>query len=244
MEEKILETLESIGMNKNEAKVYLYLSTNKPSLARDITKGTKIHKANTYEALKGLSSKGFIEEILRENKRLFVALNPKVILDYINKKEKEIKQIISILPTLSHKDSGEEELSLTKGIFSARNALLDLLKYQTEIYSYSIPSTTEEFFGTWFFEEFHKLRIKKKIPMRLIYDEELKDLFKKLNKLKHTQVLHSGFPTSTLSFITICNNTVLTIVLSNPVMVIKVTNKELANSYKDYFEVLWKNSKK
>ncbi|MFH1248587.1 MAG: helix-turn-helix domain-containing protein [archaeon] len=245
MQEKVIGALKSIGFSKNETIVYLDLVRNKPSLANEITRRTKVYKSNTYEALKGLIAKGFVEEVFKENKRFFAAKNPQFLIDYLSQKEREMKQIIPIITTHFNEDSyNEQEVSLTNGILAARNSILDLLKSDSEICSYSVPSEFLDVLGDWFMDRFHKKRIERKIPLRMVFDENFEEGIKKLNKMPYTEAHHSGLSYSSSTFISICGDTVLTIVLSDPIYVLTVKNREIVKSYRDYFEIIWKNSKK
>ena len=245
MQEKVIEALKSIGLSKTETIVYLDLVKNKPSLANEITRRTKVHKSNTYEALNGLIAKGFVEEVFKANKRFFSARDPRFLIDYLYQKEMEMKQIIPLITSSFNEDSyNEQEVSLSNGIVAARNSMLDLLKSDSEICSYSVPSGILEVLGEWFIDTFHKKRVERKIPLRMVFDENFEEGIKKLNKMPYTEAHHFGLPYSSSTFISLCKDIVLTIVLSNPIYVLKVKNKEIAKSYKDYFEIIWKNSKK
>jgi sugar-specific transcriptional regulator TrmB len=243
MEERIKNLLRSIGLGKNEVAVYMNLAGRKSSSALEITNRTKLHKANTYDALNSLIEKGFVVEISQDKKRSFRALDPKKIVDYLKQKHKEAEEIIPFMRTPTHTQDEGEEVSTSKGLFASRNALSSLLQNQKPIYVFGVSPEISEILGEGFLKEFHKQRTQKKIPMKLIFNNKSKEEILRLNNLLHTEARLSGVSTTSLALTYVCNNTVLHSVL-NPISVIEIRNKEIAEAYRSYFDALWKKSKK
>ncbi|MBU0466530.1 MAG: hypothetical protein KJ718_02205 [Nanoarchaeota archaeon] len=242
MEENIFRTLREIGLTKNETVVYLDLLTQKSSSAGDITKRTKLHKANTYAALQGLSEKGFIATILQEEKRLFRAQNPNSMVDYVRQKEKELLKIIPTLRTIERQDSTDDnEVSMVNGILASRNALFSILRFNKPLAIYGMPSTIYDVLGEGFFQDFHKQRVRKKIPMKLIFNEN-QDEISSLNKLDLTEARYSELIGSFAPTI-LCDNTIIMLVLTKPVSAIEIKNRSIADGYRGHFEILWKHAK-
>ena len=88
MEERIVDVFRSIGLSKNEIIVFLDLISYKTSSALNISSRTKLHRANVYDALKRLIDKGFVTEVLQNEKRSFRALDFEKIKVYLRQKEK------------------------------------------------------------------------------------------------------------------------------------------------------------
>ncbi len=169
MEEKITQIFRSIGLSKNEIKVYLDLIRNNSSCALAISKRLGIHRPNAYDALNGLIEKGFVQVTIKDNKRIFYAISPNKIKDYLMQKKQELDSIIPDLIEFSERKDNQEEVSITKGIFALRNAIMSLLEESKTINVYGIPLGSEEILGKGFLDDFHDTRIKKKILMRHIY---------------------------------------------------------------------------
>ena len=159
MEEKITEVLSSIGLNRTEIKIYLDLVINNASSALEISNRTKIYRANTYDTLRRLVEKGFVKEALRDNKKVFHAIGPERIKDYIKQKEQEIDSIIPRIKEISNNEAKKEDISVTRGVFAFREALLGLLELNQPINVFGIPTDAIEKLGGGFLTEFHKQRI-------------------------------------------------------------------------------------
>ena len=86
--------------------------------------------------------------------------------------------------------------------------------------------------------------IKRKMVMKHIYDEDATKRIQQLNKMHYTHARYlpkmKDSPVST----NICGDEIVFILWSESPYLIKIKNKEIASSYKNYFELLWKMSKK
>lgn len=243
MEAKVISILESIGLNKNEIKIYLDLISHDGSSALEISKRTKIHRSNTYDAIRKLIERGFIREIVDEKKRMFKAVEPEKILDYIKQQEQEVNAVMPFLKNLSCESNEGEGVSIARGIFAVRESLNGLLELRQPIEVFGASKSAIDTLGTGFMKEFHAERVRKKVSMKHIYSIDTIDRIHQLKKVKLLDV--KCFPNKYCSIVTtnICGDTVLLLVFSSPVTSITIKNKEIADSYRQYFEVLWKQAK-
>ncbi|MBR9706580.1 TrmB family transcriptional regulator [Candidatus Pacearchaeota archaeon] len=243
MKEKIMQVFKSIGLAKNEIKVYLDLVQYGLSSALEISRRIGIHRPNTYDALRGLIEKGFITETVKENRKCFVAVNPERITEYVMQKKHDVEEVIPYLKDFTKKIEGDEEVYITKGVYAFRNALISLLELNKPINISGIPIGSHDVLGDGFLADFHDRRIKKKILMRHIYNREATDRVKELNKLPYTEAKHLARKYDADVSINICGNVVLMVIFSNPISIIEIKNKEIAATYNKYFEILWKHAK-
>jgi sugar-specific transcriptional regulator TrmB len=244
MEEQIEFVLKSIGLNNSEMDVYFDLLKNGISTALEISRRTKIYRPNTYEALRRLNDKGFVKELMVGDRRAFQALEPEKIVDYIKQKEKEISLIIPKIKSFTKTVSQKESISIAKGVFALKDAYLRMLKLNKPINSYSIPTKAVEIMGEGCskFKEFHRERIKNKIPMRHIYSKNNSKILKKLNKIKYMEARHLARKYDHLVCTTVCGDAVIIAIFSEPIFVIEIKNPQIADSYYKYFEILWSNA--
>jgi hypothetical protein len=80
--------------------------------------------------------------------------------------------------------------------------------------------------------------------MRHIYNQEAKERMDVLNKMKFTEAKHLAGKYDADAPTNICGDTVIFFVFSEPVSVIKIKSKKIADTYKKYFELLWQHAKK
>ena len=244
MEEQIRNTLKSVGMNKNEITVYLDLIKNNGSSALEVSKRTGIHRTNTYDSLNKLSNKGFVTKTGFNHKTVFNAVSPTKIMDYLKQKEQEFEIVLPELEDLASKSSKEQnEISLLEGKFALRNCVEELLEKDSLILVYGASKKTVEAFGEGFLKGFHGKRREKSIKMKHIYNHEEKDRINFLNTLPLTEARALNKKYNTNVCTTICKDTVLFFVHGNPLIIIKIVNPDIAETYKKYFEIMWKTSK-
>ena len=242
-ETRIMNVLEFIGLHKNERIIYLDLLKNGASTAVDISKRTRIHRPNTYDALRKLIDRGFISQTKTPLKNLFQAMEVERIRHYIDQKKQEIEEIIPEIHELSRKVTQKEDILITKGTFGAREALLDLLKQKKEIKVFGSSKQAVEVIGMGFLRDFHKERIKMKIKMLHIYNIDAADRIKHLNRLKYTQARHLSRDYDSIITTLICGDTVLIFVYGQSISVITIKQQEIADTYSRYFDVMWKQTR-
>lgn len=244
--EDITEFLRSIGLGKNETEVYLNLIKRGLSSVLEISKETRIHRSNLYEALENLLKKSLIFKITKNKKSLFYARPPRSLLDYLKNQELELSSIIERLETQHINVNEENQVKFSQGKFALREAILGLLILEKPICVYGIPQKAPDIIGP-ILSAFHKRRIERKILMKHIYnkgDVNGTDRIKVLNQMPYTEAKHLPIkydsPVSTL----VCGNKVLLLMWGGDTTVIEIDNEEVAKSYQNYFELLWKMAKK
>jgi sugar-specific transcriptional regulator TrmB len=246
--EDITEFLRSIGLGKNETEVYLNLVKRGLSSVLEISKETKIHRSNVYEALENLLKKSLIFKITKDKKSLFYARPPRSLLDYLKNRELELNSVIEKLEAQHIKVNEESQVKLSQGKFALREALMSLIHLEKPISVYGIPQKAPDVIGP-ILSTFHNKRIERKIPMRHIYNkgtENEEDRIKALNQMPCTEARHLPMKYDSPVSTNICGNKVILFIWQNSsdVIVIEIENEEVAKSYQNYFELLWKMAKK
>ena len=100
----------------------------------------------------------------------------------------------------------------------------------------------ENKFLKYFFPNFNKLRIKNKIKWKILYDAEVKG--KKITKLPLMETKFLPKEYSSPAVINIYGDKVVNVLWKgdNPVCFM-IINKEIADSYRKWFKLLWKTAK-
>ncbi len=238
--DKIYSVLHSIGFNSNEIHVYLNLLSSGKASPSEVSKTTQIHRSNTYDILEKLHEKGIVDKSVENDKKYFSPIDPDDLLDYLKQKERELESIIPEMNKLQNTKVETERVFLSEGMNSVKNILNHLLDYNSPISSYGIPKESIEILGG-FIEEFHRKRIKRKIPFRAVYDSKSISYVKKLNKMDFTEARFYPLKHPQVSTI-VCSDRVITIIWNSPITVINILSERVAETYSDYFEILWKES--
>ena len=245
MDSKILE---NIGLTEGESKVYLALLIRGSSTIGSIIKESKVSNSKVYDILDRLNKKGLVGVSIINNKKSFEAKSPSRIKEIIEQKEQEIKEVEDLLPSLekSYNDAEPiqeaEILQGNKGIKTFTEMILDKLEKGDTFYILGPQKESIETLGAYF-QEWHKRRIKKGIRCKILFNQDLKERAEKRKKTPLTEVKLLPKNIETPSLVDIGKDYVATILFGERPLCILIKNKKIAESYINYFELLWKSSK-
>src|SRR3989344_2090331 len=235
-----ITTLESLGMNKTEAKVYLALLELGEVQAGQISKKSGVNRTSTYDSLERLISKGLVKYVIQSNKKVFGADKPNKIVEQLKEQERIAKQILPELNNLFKESKKDEESEIYKGRKGIRSILFEIVKYKEYIAFGSKGKFLEIMKHD--FEIFQKRKKKLKIKARVILRES--DRTSESVKVAYSDFKfvpdEYGSPTTTFVY---GNNIAIIVWLSEPIATV-IKSKEVAESYSHYFELLWKIAKK
>ena len=128
-----LYDLLKIGLTEGEAKVYIALTELGSSTVGPIVKKASVAYSNIYDILQRLIEKGIVSYIIKNKTKYFQAVSPSNLIDYLDKKEKDIQSqkesLKKILPQLEKlqefKPKQEAEIFLgKKGLKTAYEKIL------------------------------------------------------------------------------------------------------------------------
>ena len=238
----VQETLEKIGFTANEVKVYLALIDLGSSLAGSIAKEAKLHRRPTYDALARLIEKGLVSYTIKSGKRVFRPVQAGRILEIAREREREIQKI---LPEINKRfDSVKTKMlcEVYEGVEGLKSVMEMILKERKEwltIGSSGKAPTVLPYYLVQFARKRVKLRIKRKVL--LIDAKEGREYYEVLKEQGLTQVKFLPKEIQQPQTIWIFGNKVAIILVSLECPVVfLIDNKEIAHSYREYFNVLWK----
>ncbi|MAG45847.1 MAG: hypothetical protein CMH63_03705 [Nanoarchaeota archaeon] len=246
----MLKELEDLGLSKGETKVYLALFELKEGTKHSIARIAGVSESKIYEILDKLIKKGLVSSITKNNIKRFYPANPNKLQDYVNKKknelEKEQKIVDILLPQLFQKISEESELSKVEVFegFNGIKSVLEELKQEFdskyEWIAMGITSSKKEIFNRMW-TNFHKERVRHKIKCRFIFTDKGTSFYNDLSSmsLTSTKVIKQITP----SGVAIYKNKTLILYYGKEPSCIFITNKEISQSFTEFFNGIWKISK-
>lgn len=240
---------EKIGLTKGEIKVYTaLLSLGETTISPIVTHG-KVTKSKVYDILEKLIEKGFVGYKLKDNIKHFFINDPKVIKDYLQRKEVELQQtqleVDKILPLLESKrnelltNRTAEIYQGLRGMQTVREELLLTLKKGQTLLVLGAPKLANEKWEGWLLE-FHKKRIANGVNMRIIYNANAKQFGKIRQQMKLTTVKYMPSDIDSPTWIDIFDSAVmLSVIINNEPISFVIRSKELTESFRSYFEMIW-----
>ena len=232
--------LEDIGLTSVEAKVYLTLVRKGPSLAGLIAKETGIHRRSAYDILYRLRTKGLVSNIIIENKRHFEAVNPDRLLEILKEKEDTIKEILPEIKNLYKANKTKNEVLFFRGKQALKTVFDDQIKENKDILFIGKNIEVNELIRIYF-SRFDAKRLEKKINIKMLFDTKSKKSVYIINiPLSEVRYIDNNF---NMSLYIYGDNVAIIVFKEEPIAII-IREKDIADSFRSYFNILWSISKK
>lgn len=238
------ETLKQIGLTDYESELYLSLLQYGSLSAYELAEKTGMYRQVTYDTLNRLVEKGYLNSVKEGKSQKYSAIHPDLILEYLNEKTESFKQI---LPSLLQLDKNAKEPLLVetyKGKNITRIALRDIISRLKEkggeVLCTAVDETIPEVKNKTIIEQYERDLLNYKIKERVIIKEGNKGLFKKSSS-QYRKIKEKFFNSNPIQ---IYGNNVQIIVWGNPDYLIIIRSKDVAESYRKQFELLWQIAKK
>ena len=237
IEEKILIDL---GLSEIEAKTYLACLELGSDTVQNIAKKAEIKRPTCYVSLDNLVNKGYMSKIEKKSTSLFIAEDPKIILNKYKEKVANFKDFLPYFETkFSHGTKpkiryyeGKEEIGniYTKTIFPSKEMYFFGSNYKklTEIFPDEL--------NVWMTSFKNKKETIKEI---VNYDEVSLKYAKENSATKSIKFMPKNLPVSADSVIT--ENKIFIISLDNLFGVL-IESEDLAKTYKNFFLLAWQSA--
>ena len=245
------ELLSEIGLTQSEIAVYFALLEIGSSSTGLIIKKSRIASGKAYLILDKLIQKGLVTYATRAGTKYYQAKDPERLLDYMKEKEDELKkkelQLKEIIPKLKAQYEEKkytpraEVFEGSKGFKTFYDWVLKELKRGDTIDIIGVPRKANEKFQAYLIE-WNRRRIKLGIKMRIIYNHDCREFGKIREKMKLTQVRYMKENLETPAWIDVFKDYIVTINVHGEPVCFLIKNKESAESYKKYFNILWKQA--
>ena len=235
------EILEEIGLSQSEAKAYVTSLKIGSATNGKIAKKANLNRSNCNEALNRLVNKGLVSYVIKANRKYYEATDPAHILELLNEKKKQVVKVIPELRELKKIKRKEQEANIYegyKGIKTVFEDILNTLKPGDEYLVFgvvNIPKPFENYIVHW-----TKRRLKKKLKLKIIFNKDVKKMIEKYKKEKLTDVRVLPKEYVTPAVVNIYGNKTATIVWTKEPLAFVVKNKDYADSFRQYFKLLWK----
>lgn len=243
----IIENLIKFGLSEKEANVYLSCLGLGSSTASDIALKSNLPRTLVYDILERLIKNGLISYVIKNNKKYFKASDPRELVRILEEKEKAISVILPKLKDVQkEKSTIRPKVDIYEGKDGMKTVMNDILNSSVkEFLAYGSSRSSYEIIPA-FMDEWHKKRIKKKITMRIIYNntkqarQKVKDL---KSSLKYTRYKFMPIELESPTAMVIYSKKVILQSWTKEPFAVMIENEEMAENQKNYFKELWKIAK-
>jgi sugar-specific transcriptional regulator TrmB len=242
---KLLPALHEIGLNTNEATVYITLlriGTNPVSI---VAKESHVSRCGCYPVLERLMQKGFIRQFTKNNVSYYTAAEPKHILRQLKNRQSELEdkinglsKSISQIELIKSSYHGKPRVTFYEGETAVQNIMEDTLNSKTVLRAYaSLKELTALFPSYW--PNYYKRRTAKGIFVKTIYPaDEISFLHKQRDseELRESRLIPKEFDFH--MDILIYDNKVAITSLREKFGVL-IESEDMAESQRRIFDIIW-----
>jgi len=244
--ETAAKSLGSLGLSKMEAEVYLNVAANPETTAGQITKDLNIARSKTYEALNRLGALGLVSKMTREDVNRYYSSGSSVLKSMYMRQMEDARNAVDYIKNLDVFVPTSTKIRLVEGIEGykmLKETFLGEMEIGSEVLIIGSPAKLDQGLIDYF-ERFHQKRLGKKMKLRIIYNADVKGArLERAMKWKNTQVRclpNNNSP----AWIEIYGGRTLITLASDKMVTIAITDQSISTSFKNYFEVLWRSTKK
>ena len=232
--------LEEFGLTQTEEKVYLALLKLGNSPAADIIKKTQLHRTTVYDVLERLISKGIVSYVIQNKIKSYSSVNPSKFLDIASEEKKQAeekqklaKRVMEEITLIKQETKAKSLAQIFVGIQGQKTIMQDIIDEGKDFIEFASEGRFEDELSTYT-KQWASQRVKKNIKAKLIFKKGADAPIWKMNKIKFIKEEYQS-PTATIVY----GNKVAIFIHEEPILIILIESKQLAQSYRNYFKILW-----
>ena len=142
MDQKLFQQIKGLGLQDNEAKIYLALLELGQGTVTQISQRAKLNRTTGYDVLERLGIYGLVHRSMSgKGKRVYAAESPTRLKQFLKQKKKQIEknleEIDSVLPDLQslHKTQLKPIIKFAEGQKAMEELYLNMLDSKSAVYS-------------------------------------------------------------------------------------------------------------
>ncbi len=229
------EVLKELGLSEGEAAVYLALLRLGEAQVNKIKIQTKMHRTTIYDFLDNLAKKGLVSYVIRNNVKFFAAADPSHLDNLVKEKKEHLDEILPTLLRLSHLEKKSMRVYVCDGTEGMKTLLNRMLQRKGELLAFGIDEKQWENRFPHLIKAYFKKEGSLGLKERLITQKGIEFIYDKKN-LAYRYIDKRFFsPIPTAIF-----GNYVAFVIWEPLTIIIIENKDLADAYQKHFELLWK----
>ncbi len=238
--------LEDLGLTKAEIAAYVALLELGSSGAGAVVKRSGLQNSTTHRALNSLAGKGLISFVMEGRRKVYQATDPDHFYDFMEDKKKQFEEVLPELKRMQAASKSESDATVyrgKRGITEAYNRLLGCGGKEYLTFGGG-RRVTYDVMGEDWWKRLHSKRIKLGIAARQVFDETILEFGRELNRRPLSRVRFLSQAFEQLSETVIIGDCVAMAIFSDNPYAILIRDRELADSYRKNFEILWKKARR
>ncbi len=225
--------LQELGLSEGEIKTYLALLKLGSSPVSKIKEETNLHRTTVYDFLEKLINKALVNYVMKEGIKCYKASDPGNLMNFLKEKEDKLKEIMPELKKLSDFHKEELDVEVYKGKEGFKNTLNKIVEIGKDMYGFGFDESKYETLDPIMMKQYFR-KTKEKGIMENIFVKKSSEFLYNDENVNYFFLPDNFFnPNPTMTF-----GDYVVIQIWNPFTSIVIKNKDLADSYKKYFDFL------
>jgi len=247
------ELPQKLGLSEKQAKIYLAVLESGTSSMTQIAQKTKLKRSTCYLVVEELIVQGLLSQNLRGKRKFYTATHPRRLRDIARTREREIEEVFPKLLSLHNTPKDRPkihtiEYSYTEGVRQLYDEIYRSLKAGEEALVFtdirafrSFPASIKLY--KKMLKQLKNPHIRELVPADKEGIKWLKEMKPYIGKNHRMRILPPGFPfegTDNLIF----RDKIVISSLQKEIFIIVIESKNIANTYRAFFECAWKMASK
>jgi predicted transcriptional regulator len=244
--------IKSLGLNIKEATVYMASLRLGPSTAGAVAKLAKLKRTTVYFVLDSLIEKGLASLRQTQKATLYSVVAPHILLDNVKRQEQNLEMALPELEKLYKEQLNKPKIETFEGVAGVRQVYAETEKYLSTpegvIYFGSVVNFFEPEYHDLQNDWIHKLNNPRNKAREILDPYEIKkfNYVEEVQKTKNPnysiRVMPRGIsmPNSNSS---VYGNKLAIFSLQKEVFVVVIESKDIADAYRNFFELAWRQAK-
>lgn len=167
MNTNLLAWLESAGLDKRRAEIYLAALSLGEATAGDLAKTMNMNRTAVYDNLRVLEERDYVQTVNRGKRKVFLPLHPKELYKKIESQKEQLKDLLPDFMAAYAEETKRPFVQLHTGPLAAREIYEDILRTTKDEYVYfSPPELTLQTVDQSYMKQWVERRVKKGLRSR------------------------------------------------------------------------------
>jgi sugar-specific transcriptional regulator TrmB len=246
----IPHVLQTLGLSKNEAKVYETLLQEGESSVGNLAIKSRVHRRNVYDTLNRLIEKGLALEILEKPENHYQAVDPNKFSEILEERQQELFNVMPELERLYGAVPHREEVYIYRGIEGWKNYMRTMLKVGQDVYTIGGKGSWADPRLASFFKQFLQEAKRKNMTFHILFDHEARDetpeQIRDLGQNARFLPPEASSPAGLDVFgdhVVILANTARNRIAEEASSITVIVNPHIAEAFRTWFKLLWSTAK-
>jgi len=245
--EKTLNSLMELGLQENEARVYLAsLSLGGTTILR-LSKHSEVKRTTVYEIVDSLEKKGLMKKEIRGLKTFYAPEHPERLKNTLESKQNTLAQLLPELEGKYYLKGTESSIKYYEGFNAIKNIYDDILKdLKPHDFYYAVSNITEwQSMGDDYFMKNHvEKRVNLGLKIQLLFvDSPVARKRKEFERNYNEEIRMLPQDANIHVDMVITPYKLVIFQLYEPMVALVIENQSMINVQKELFELLWNTNK-